>query len=87
MISFKEIKDSFLHLFFPHVCGGCGSDILSKESVLCMRCLDAMPETNFEIHPNNPVEKNFWGQIANCRCYCSILFYQRITDAAPDAPV
>ena len=59
----KEIKDSFLHLLFPHLCAGCGTDILKEETVLCMRCIDAMPETNFEIHPNNPVEKTFWGRL------------------------
>jgi ComF family protein len=63
MIQFKEIKDSFLHLLFPHVCTGCGNDILIEESELCMRCIAAMPETNFEIHPNNPVEKTFWGRL------------------------
>lgn len=63
MIQLKEIKDAVLHLLFPHVCTGCGSDILSGESVLCMRCIDAMPETNFELHPNNPVEKTFWGRL------------------------
>ncbi len=63
MIRLKEIKDSFLHLLFPHICTGCGSDILNEQTVLCMRCIDAMPETNFEIHPNNPVEKIFWGRL------------------------
>ena len=63
MIQFKEIKESLLHLIFPHVCAGCGSDILSEQNVLCMRCMIAMPETNFELHPNNPVEKNFWGRL------------------------
>ena len=63
MISIKEIKDSFLHVLFPHVCSGCGNDILGKESVLCMRCMEAMPETNFELHHNNPVEKKFWGRL------------------------
>ena len=63
MIRIKEIKDSVLHLLFPHVCTGCGSDILSESSVLCMRCIDAMPETNFELHAGNPVEKLFWGRI------------------------
>ncbi len=28
-----------------------------------MRCIDALPETNFEIHPDNPVEKLFWGRV------------------------
>lgn len=63
MVGLKEIKDAVLHLLFPHVCAGCGSDILNEESVLCMRCVDAMPETNFELHPSNPVEKLFWGRI------------------------
>lgn len=63
MVKVKEIKDSFLHLLFPHVCTGCGNDILNEETVLCMRCIDAMPETNFDIHPNNPVEKLFWGRV------------------------
>jgi ComF family protein len=63
MLKLKEIKDSFLHLLFPHVCTGCGNDILNEETVLCMRCIDAMPETNFELHANNPVEKTFWGRL------------------------
>jgi ComF family protein len=25
--------------------------------------MEAMPETNFELHPNNPVEKLFWGRL------------------------
>jgi ComF family protein len=37
--------------------------MLSKESLLCMRCIDAMPDTNFESHAGNPVEKKFWGRI------------------------
>ena len=57
MIRLKEIKESFLHLLFPHVCTGCGSDLLNDESMLCMRCMEAMPETNFELHAGNPVEK------------------------------
>jgi ComF family protein len=63
MVTVKEIKDSFLHFIFPHVCTGCGSDLLQKESMLCMRCMEALPETNFEYHPGNPVEKIFWGRL------------------------
>jgi len=63
MIRLKEIKESILHVVFPHVCDGCGSDLLNIESRLCIRCIASLPETNFEIHPNNPVEKDFWGRI------------------------
>lgn len=63
MIAFKEIKDSVLHLLFPHTCSGCGTDLLSEESNLCIHCIHAMPETNFEIHAGNPIEKKFWGRL------------------------
>jgi ComF family protein len=63
MITLKEIKNSFLHLLFPHVCNGCGSDILNEKNMLCLRCISELPETNFHIHSNNPVEKIFWGRI------------------------
>jgi ComF family protein len=63
MIGLKEIKNSFLHVLFPHVCCGCGTDNLPAESMLCMQCITALPETNFTIYPNNPVEKIFWGRL------------------------
>ena len=63
MALLKEIKESVLHLLFPHVCTGCSSDLLSKDSVLCMRCVEAMPETQFELHTGNPAEKIFWGRL------------------------
>ena len=63
MISVSEIKNSLLHLFFPNVCAGCGSDLISDSTVLCLKCTDAMPETNFEFHAHNPVEKKFWGRL------------------------
>ncbi len=73
MTGLAEIKDSLLHLFFPHICDGCGSDLLGKDSALCMRCIEALPQTDFEFHPGNPVEKKFYGRLplqhAAAHCY------------------
>lgn len=52
------------HLFYPHTCIGCGSDVLGDENFLCLQCLNDLPHTNFAMHKNNPVEKLFWGRIA-----------------------
>ncbi|HJU45392.1 MAG TPA: ComF family protein [Chitinophagaceae bacterium] len=60
----KTISHALLHLFFPHVCIGCGSDIVSRETLLCLRCLNDLPETNFHAHEDNPVEKIFWGRLS-----------------------
>lgn len=59
----KEIKDSLLHIAFPHVCEGCGSDLLEEDQMLCVRCLSSLPKTEFHLHANNPIEKIFWGRL------------------------
>ncbi len=62
MLHLKDISESVLQLLFPHICAGCGSDHLQKDYCLCMRCLNSLPETNFELYKDNPVEKIFWGR-------------------------
>ena len=59
----KTIWNDFSHLFFPHVCAGCGTDIISLQSTLCIHCMNQLPLTNFHLHANNLVEKHFWGRI------------------------
>ena len=59
----SEVHESLLHLAFPHVCEGCGSDILDKNSELCLKCFSSLPATNFHMYPNNPIEKMFWGRL------------------------
>lgn len=51
------------HLFFPHICLGCGSDVIDKDNFICLQCINDLPHTNFAMHANNPVEKRFWGRI------------------------
>ncbi len=60
---FKNIVADTLQLFYPHICTGCGSDILNKENLLCITCINDLPHTSFAQHANNPIEKIFWGRI------------------------
>jgi ComF family protein len=55
--------ESLTNLFFPRLCTGCGNDLFGDEEVLCIRCIDELPVTNFHLHANNPVEKIFWGRL------------------------
>jgi len=54
---------SLANLFFPKLCAGCGNDLYGIEELLCIACIDKLPETNFHFHSNNPVEKIFWGRL------------------------
>ncbi|RYF85493.1 MAG: ComF family protein, partial [Chitinophagaceae bacterium] len=64
MLSVKTLLNDTLHLFFPHTCMGCGNDVLSNESILCLRCISNLPHTNFEKLPGNPIENIFRGRIS-----------------------
>ncbi len=59
----KKYLNHFSHLFYPHNCEGCGTDILFDDQFLCARCIHALPETYFFSRQNNPVEKLFYGRI------------------------
>jgi ComF family protein len=54
---------SILHLFFPHICSGCGSDLLTEKVLFCIYCRASMPLTCFEFFHSNPIEKIFWGRV------------------------
>ncbi len=54
---------SFTHLFFPHNCVGCGSDVLQPNAVICPKCHHSLPLTGFMPQPGNPVEKIFYGRV------------------------
>ena len=63
MFALKNILYSLEHVFFPHICAGCGSDILDPSQLICLHCMDRLPQTRFHMHANNPVEKIFWGRL------------------------
>ncbi len=63
MVLFQKAAEGLLHLFFPHLCKGCGSDALQKEHLLCFDCLTRLPETGFERVNGNLVEKVFYGRL------------------------
>ena len=60
----SSIISPFLHLFYPHVCTGCGSDLVAENNMLCLTCINDLPHTNFALYAGNPVEKIFWGRLA-----------------------
>ena len=59
----KNIFADTLHLFYPHICTGCGSDLLDKDQMLCLKCIHDLPHTGFAPFTNNPVEKHFIGRL------------------------
>lgn len=59
----KDLASALVHLLYPHVCAGCGSDKIDTDTSLCWYCLQELPATGFAGHPHNPVEKLLWARI------------------------
>ena len=71
---YKDIISNTLHIFYPHVCTGCGSDLVHHNNLLCLKCLNVLPQTNFAQHANNPIEKIFWGRIPLAAAHSEFYF-------------
>lgn len=71
----NHIVSDILHTFYPHVCTGCGSDMISREQLLCLPCLASLPHTRFAFYPGNDIERIFTGRMpvvaAHSECYFS----------------
>lgn len=50
-------------MFFPKVCAGCHTILMTYESVLCSRCRHEMPLTQYHLDPKNEAVKKFYGKI------------------------
>lgn len=55
--------NGLLHLVYPEICAGCGSDLVRHKQLLCAGCIELLPLTNFHLHAGNPVEKVFEGRL------------------------
>ncbi len=65
--------ESIINLFFPKVCSGCSSFLLSNENVICTVCRHNIPLTNHHLNPENDAFKKFYGRIPVV--HTSALFY------------
>ena len=64
---------SIINLFFPKVCSGCNSFLLTNENVICTHCRHDIPLTNHHLIVDNDAFKKFYGRIPVL--HASALFY------------
>lgn len=72
----KEMLEGLLHLFYPHYCLGCGTDVIDTHQSICLQCTASLPYTRFHLYRDNPVEKIFWGRLP-VEAACSILYFTK----------
>ena len=65
-----------MHLLYPQICFGCGTDEVEKNMPLCPNCIQDLPFTDFFGINENPVEKIFWGR-ANIQNAGALFFFTK----------
>lgn len=71
-----KLFSGLMHLFFPHICPGCGSDTLQSDEMICFRCFVDLPFTHFENIRNNKTERIFYGRV-NVKYGMSLLYFSK----------
>lgn len=74
MFSMPHLLQDALHLFYPNLCQGCGTDLIFNNQLLCIRCLQSLPHTRFAHFPNNPIENIFTGRLAIAAAHSEFYF-------------
>jgi predicted amidophosphoribosyltransferase len=59
----QSVFRDFMALIYPNFCLSCGETVYKNESVICLKCLYALPRTNFHTDKENPCNKIFWGKV------------------------
>ena len=72
----RNYLNAFLHLLYPQVCFGCGTDQIIKAMPLCYKCILDLPSTDFFSIKENPIEKIFWGR-ADIESAGALLFFTK----------
>lgn len=64
-------------MVYPNLCQGCTIPLVGAENVLCTTCLFNLPETNYHLTQNNPIEQTFWGRVPVERAFSFLYFKQK----------
>ena len=68
---------SLINLFFPKVCSGCSSFLLTNEKVICTVCRHNIPLTNHHLDPENDAFKKFYGRIPVLHASALLYFHKK----------
>ncbi|MBW4891167.1 ComF family protein [Mucilaginibacter sp. HMF5004] len=64
----------FIALIFPELCQACNQNLVQGEKLICTACTYDLPYTNFHLHKENVVARQFWGRIDVSMVYVLLYF-------------
>lgn len=71
-----KILQNFISFFYPRCCLGCQKTLLQGEDQLCLHCFTHLPETNYHLFQDNPINYMFSGRV-KVELASALLFYKK----------
>ena len=62
-IPFAEILSDVFELFYPNVCLACSEKLMKGEAVLCFKCRQELPRSEYWRDAENAMAQRFWGRV------------------------
>ncbi|MDQ7947744.1 MAG: ComF family protein [Pedobacter sp.] len=63
MNALQRLMLDFVALLFPELCPACGTGLHHGEGDICLHCLFDLPYTDYHLHQDNRVARQFWGRL------------------------
>lgn len=76
MFRLSKYLSGIEHLFYPHLCLGCGDDQVNADNYLCITCTHKLPRTDFAAIRDNATEKIFYGRV-DIKAGCSLFYFAK----------
>ena len=59
----RNLFQDLLGLLYPRLCAACDEPLKRTEHQICLSCDFDLPYTDFHLHQNHPLAKQFWGRV------------------------
>lgn len=71
-----EWLSDIFNLIYPQVCAACGNKLQRQEDIICILCEHHLPQTDYHLKSDSPLDKLFWGRIRLSNV-AAMYFYQK----------
>ncbi|MBP5710615.1 MAG: ComF family protein [Bacteroidales bacterium] len=72
----NDLLTNLIALFYPVTCMSCGRVLLQHEKHICLHCMAHLPETNYHLDKDNPLNLIFLGRVP-IENVASFLFFKK----------
>lgn len=75
-LNIQNLIRDFTNLLYPQLCPACDAPLHNSEKEICIKCEYDLPFTDFHVHQDNPLAKQFWGRVP-LHSAMALLYFQQ----------